>query len=96
MHVDHLHDSELVEHGPGSEAWRQCQHVPSRESGRRPAQKRSSPTCSYKWHANQLAPHCRGRCSFESANQSRGDHPWVPHPRPRHPPPAPAEIMPRL
>jgi competence protein ComEC len=36
-----------------------------------------------------------GGITIESANESRGDRPWVPHPRPRHPPPAPAEIMPR-
>ncbi len=32
--------------------------------------------------------------AIESANESRGDRPWVPHPR-RKPPPAPAEIAPR-
>jgi competence protein ComEC len=33
--------------------------------------------------------------AIESANESRGDRPWVPHPRSRQPPPAPAEITPR-
>jgi competence protein ComEC len=32
--------------------------------------------------------------AIESANESRGDRPWVPHPRPK-PPPAPTEITPR-
>src|SRR5712691_656049 len=35
-----------------------CQHVPSRESGKRAAQKRSSPSCSYSSHPSQHAPHC--------------------------------------
>ena len=33
--------------------------------------------------------------AIESANESRGDRPWVPHPRPKPPPPDPAEIPPR-
>jgi competence protein ComEC len=33
--------------------------------------------------------------AVESANESRGNRPWVPHPRPKQPPPAPAEITPR-
>ncbi|HEY6255151.1 MAG TPA: ComEC/Rec2 family competence protein [Xanthobacteraceae bacterium] len=34
--------------------------------------------------------------AVESANESRGDRPWVPHPRPKgEPPAAPAEPMPR-
>jgi hypothetical protein len=33
--------------------------------------------------------------AIESANESRGDRPWVPHPRPKQPPPEPAEIPPR-
>jgi competence protein ComEC len=33
--------------------------------------------------------------AIESANESRGDRPWVPHPRPKQPPPDPAEIPPR-
>jgi competence protein ComEC len=32
--------------------------------------------------------------AIESANESRGDRPWVPHPHPKRPPPAPAEIAP--
>ncbi len=28
--------------------------------------------------------------AIESANESRGDRPWVPHPRPKNPPPTPA------
>jgi competence protein ComEC len=32
---------------------------------------------------------------IESANESRGDRPWVPHPQARRPPPAPVEAMPR-
>jgi hypothetical protein len=32
--------------------------------------------------------------AIESANESRGDRPWVPHPRPK-PPPVPAQITPR-
>jgi competence protein ComEC len=34
--------------------------------------------------------------AIESANESRGDRPWVPHPRPKNQkPPAPAEFAPR-
>jgi hypothetical protein len=33
--------------------------------------------------------------AIESANESRGDRPWVPHPRPKQPAPAPAESKPR-
>jgi competence protein ComEC len=37
-----------------------------------------------------------GGLVIESANESRGDRPWVPHPHPRRPPPpATAEAMPR-
>jgi hypothetical protein len=32
---------------------------------------------------------------IESANESRGDRPWVPHPHARRPPPAPAAATPR-
>jgi competence protein ComEC len=32
---------------------------------------------------------------IESANESRGDRPWVPHPRSKQPPPVPPEITPR-
>jgi competence protein ComEC len=32
---------------------------------------------------------------IESANESRGDRPWVPHPRPKPRPSAPAEVAPR-
>jgi len=33
--------------------------------------------------------------AIEGANESRGDRPWVPHPRPKPPPPEPAELPPR-
>ena len=50
------------------------QRVPSRESGKRRAQNRSSSSSSYNWRANQHAPHCRGRCNC--MRSSRTCTPW--------------------
>ena len=51
------------------------QQVPSRLSGRRACQNRSSSSCSYRRQASQHAPHCRGRCNGIASRRT-----WTPYP----------------
>jgi hypothetical protein len=47
------------------------QQVPSRESGKRRDQNQSNSGGSSSWHANQHAPHCRGRRNSMASSRTR-------------------------